>query len=41
MELIHETLNVLAMLSTVAIFILEVWKTCKEHKRKDDEGETK
>lgn len=38
MEIILETLNVLAMVSTVAIFVLEVWRACKEHKREDDEG---
>ena len=36
MNLFHETLSVAAMVSTVAMFILEVWKTCKEHKRTDD-----
>ncbi|WP_165248781.1 hypothetical protein [Adlercreutzia sp. ZJ141] len=38
MGVIHEALNVLAMVSTVALFILEIWRTWKEHKREDDEG---
>lgn len=36
MDVVHETLGVLAMVSTVALFILEVWRTWKEHKREDD-----
>lgn len=36
MDVVHETLSVLAMISTIALFILDVWRTWKEHKRKDD-----
>lgn len=36
MNVVHETLSVLAMVANVAIFILEVWRTWKEHKREDD-----
>lgn len=36
MDVVHETLSVLAMVANVAIFILEVWRTWKEHKREDD-----
>ena len=36
MNVVHETLSVLAMISNIAIFILEVWRTWKDHKRKDD-----
>ncbi|MCR2037148.1 hypothetical protein [Adlercreutzia caecimuris] len=41
MDIFLETLNVLAMVSTVALFMLEVWRTWKEHKREDDEGAKK
>lgn len=36
MGIVHEALSVLAMVANVAIFILEVWRTWEEHKRKDD-----
>lgn len=36
MDIILEILSVLAMVANVAIFILEVWRTCKEYKREDD-----
>ncbi|MEY8315069.1 hypothetical protein [Adlercreutzia muris] len=38
MDGVHETLNVLAMVSTVAAFLLEVWKTWREDKREDVVG---
>ena len=38
MEIILEALNVLAMVSTIAAFILEVWKTWREDKREDAAG---
>lgn len=41
MDIALETLNMLAAASTVALFILEVWRTWKEHKREDDVGRKK
>lgn len=38
MGIILEALNVLAMVSTIATFILEVWKTWREDKREDAAG---
>ena len=38
MEVFLEVLNVLAMVSTIAAFMLEVWKTWKENKREDAAG---
>lgn len=38
MEIILEALNVLAMVSTIAAFILEVWNMRKEDKREDAAG---
>ena len=38
MGIILEALNVLAMVSTIAAFILEVWKTGREDKREDAAG---
>ncbi|MFR5828640.1 MAG: hypothetical protein ACLUE1_06095, partial [Adlercreutzia equolifaciens] len=38
MGIILEALNVLAMVSTIAAFILEVWKTWREDKREDAAG---
>lgn len=38
MEIILEALNVLAMVSTIAAFILEVWNMRREDKREDVVG---
>ena len=38
MEIILEALNVLAMVSAIAAFILGVWKTWREDKREDVVG---